>query len=359
MGKALSEAETSSYSDVVTLTLCDVNSKHAGRYKSPVSVWHTKNFDYKLVQDYLKRLRFHMAKLGIKVRFMVVAEYGEKKGRVHYHMMRFFQGGRPPEPKLEPDGRCIVDDYWPHGHVYYEKLDLRKARYVVCYISKTLGNCLFRYSTAPAIGWRYIAERLIPKFVENRLSPRKAQYQLPSYPGWYWPMTPHTATKMCLAVEALYYEKLGEHPAPSEWMDRILDNYARTQANDDLSDWTDERWAEHLRTRGKNRRRAPSFKLDGEEKESAVGTRYTDYPPVFFDEKMNAYYSWYGYKDTNGQWVYFKSLGKRWWSFDDNGERTWASSFATESQALKNKGSFAREAAEAYRMVSYTYRETA
>lgn len=107
------EAQKHEHSLFVTLTY---NKEH---YPIDGSV------DPRELQLYLKRLR-ELVK-PTKIRFFAVGEYGDKKGRAHYHLALF---GLP---------ECMeVSSAWGKGNVHVGSLTVDSAAYIVSYVCKSM-----------------------------------------------------------------------------------------------------------------------------------------------------------------------------------------------------------------------------
>lgn len=144
-------------------------------------------------QLFLKRLR----RAGHSIRYLVVGEYGEAEGRMHFHAILFFhklvkrvftdpvtgevitRGQFPRYVKDYPHGTEQVDwapfcdeipqkrmvhiREWPHGHITCDWAgDERAIRYVCKYLmleSKKLG--WFSVSKKPTLGAHWFAEKAI------------------------------------------------------------------------------------------------------------------------------------------------------------------------------------------------------
>lgn len=148
VGKLTAEALTSKSVTFVTLTY----------KKDPEGV-----FRYPDIQQFLKLLRIHLQRKidpGARVRFFAIGEYGDEKGRVHWHLMLFFnRPWRMPVPEMNE-----LSEFWPHGWANVQNLrdhDLvvGKIRYCVSYAVKTVGRSDAqrpRMSLKPALGTVYL-----------------------------------------------------------------------------------------------------------------------------------------------------------------------------------------------------------
>lgn len=80
-------------------------------------------------QDFLKRLRHHVSPR--KLRFFLCGEYGEDKGRPHYHAAIF--GLCPTEEEL-------VRMAWGRGHVMVGDITPASAAYIAGYVTKKMNG---------------------------------------------------------------------------------------------------------------------------------------------------------------------------------------------------------------------------
>lgn len=93
------------------------------------------------VQKWLKRLRRRIAPL--RIRYYLVGEYGDLRGRPHYHVALF---GFRPEDHIPPrkqkllrtSCRCDVCMAWRRGGVDVANLTPASAGYIVSYVLKSL-----------------------------------------------------------------------------------------------------------------------------------------------------------------------------------------------------------------------------
>lgn len=96
---------------------------------------------YAHVQAYFKRLRKWGDKKGVSFRYAAVAEYGEQKGRLHYHLL-LSETGKFPLPKR------VIETRW-RSHVNARLVDCSgdrgiagAASYVAKYATKAAGTRL-------------------------------------------------------------------------------------------------------------------------------------------------------------------------------------------------------------------------
>jgi len=146
-GRLIAEAKTAK--DVYFLTLT---------YKNEPADYH-----YTDVQKMLKHLRTDLVRNhgGKGVRFFVVGERGNKFGRIHWHILLFFNArhhiARPPKNTLW--------QFWPHGWTQVAHVPthdtIRRVRYCAKYAVKTIGDdrsCRLRCSLKPAIGGAFLRD---------------------------------------------------------------------------------------------------------------------------------------------------------------------------------------------------------
>lgn len=128
---------------------------------------------YPDVQRMLKRLRF----AGYSVRYLCCGEYGEAKGRPHWHIILFFRG---KAPEIERDTKFYNWKYWPHGYSYVQAPDFEGMCYVLKYSLKDNANdprALKRIvmSRFPPIGAEYFQD-LAQRLVDARLAVHSPEY---------------------------------------------------------------------------------------------------------------------------------------------------------------------------------------
>ncbi|QCS36266.1 replication initiator protein [Capybara microvirus Cap1_SP_200] len=100
------------------------------------------------VQDFFKRLRFHLSKEGKTVRFFLVGEYGSRTKRPHYHAILF---GFSPSDLVFANSRNgisvfrsnFLENCWSNGFVFVGSVTFESCAYVARY-------CLKKVETDPA-----------------------------------------------------------------------------------------------------------------------------------------------------------------------------------------------------------------
>lgn len=183
VGRCLCEAATSV--KVLTLTLT-----YAPRMDLADRVLHPKHF-----QTFIRSLR----KSGHSVRYIVAGEYGEEKGRSHFHCILFFAKPLPdrggafynprhienPDTSARLDGNvphkqnCHIRE-WPYGHVYADhEGGERSIRYVCKYLLKQEGREMWlSMSKKPPLGAEWLAKRA-ERYREAGVAPSSFNYLPP------------------------------------------------------------------------------------------------------------------------------------------------------------------------------------
>ncbi|AXH75567.1 MAG: replication initiator protein [Microviridae sp.] len=158
VGRALCEAAYSDWTVTVSLTYAD-RDDGADKILTP------RHF-----QEFIKNLRNERRghpsyDKNHKLRYIVVGEYGDLKGRSHFHAVLFGEG--PPldisknnrEPW--PHHRRFWPSAWDHGHVWADhNSDEKSLRYVCKYLLKNEpGKYWFSLSKKPTLGSAFFKER--------------------------------------------------------------------------------------------------------------------------------------------------------------------------------------------------------
>lgn len=194
--RALCEASTSAHVATVSMT-------YAPRHDMADKVVEPRHF-----QLFIKLLR----RAGHKVRYLVAGEYGDLRGRAHFHAILFFEHLVPLEYENE-HGEWITrgipaqykDDYplgktqedapfsdliphkrmvhireWPHGHIEVDWSASEAAiRYVCWYLQlPEKHNAWFSLSKKPPLGAAYFAQRA-ERFRKSGLLPQGFEYVPP------------------------------------------------------------------------------------------------------------------------------------------------------------------------------------
>lgn len=179
VARIMAEAQVSAHTCAITLT-------YAPRDDLADKILHPKHF-----QLFMKLLR----RAGHKVRYFVAGEYGDLKGRAHFHAILFFTHiSRPPDGATVPDYQtydapfslkipqmrmCHIRE-WPHGHIKADWSASEKlARYVAKYLlAENKNNAWFSLSKKPPLGAEWFA-RKAAKARELGVLPSTFNYQPP------------------------------------------------------------------------------------------------------------------------------------------------------------------------------------
>ena len=263
VGRCLCEAATSSVCCTLSLTYApptdplDLSSRVVDPYH---------------FQLFMKRLR----KAGHKVRYLAAGEYGDLKGRAHFHVILFFkalkdQGKAAPrlmdraafraDPsialplsrEMPQEDMCHIRE-WPHGHVVADwSMTEKSVRYCCEYINPRNGkkkNGWFSPSKKPALGAEWFAE----KAAQNReygVLPSSFEYLPPGgKPGKKYLMTGATRRDY-LNLITLNRE---DRPRMSKWVRATFDKLERQAFKDAaLSTFDDDAFLERQMPEAKAR----------------------------------------------------------------------------------------------------------
>lgn len=156
-GRCVAEQQTSSGTLSLTLTYADSVSAGSLFYKD------------------IQRMLYHLRADGYSVRYVCCGEYGEKKGRAHWHLLLFFKG-EMPEFELASRFRW---KYWKHGLAYAQFPDFDGIAYILKYTLKDDTSRAFhkvlRLSKYPPIGHDYF-QQLAQRLVDARLAMQSPEY---------------------------------------------------------------------------------------------------------------------------------------------------------------------------------------
>lgn len=225
VGRCVAEQAVSDATFAVTLT-------YAGDVPGAVIL------AYADVQKMLKRLRFD----GFNVRYICAGEYGEEKGRAHWHIVLFFRGKVPEVPR---DQR-INWEYWPHGFSYWQNPDYKGFRYVMKYALKNQdvqGNIKsLAMSKKPPLGYEFFMQ-LAEDHVRQGLAMHSPEYAFAHVKDRtgrarrYWlqgRMREMYFERYC----DLWAEVWGGEPPMTEYLaERYLDPIARKERENDFGDF--------------------------------------------------------------------------------------------------------------------------
>jgi len=150
VGRMLCEQATSEWTAAITLTYAPTDS---GADK----VLNPRHFQF-----FMRRLREKFA--HTQLRYFVAGEYGELRGRAHFHVVLYGVG---PKPEI-PQNQMFHWKFWPHGHCHADNFTNVKAmKYVAKYVVKgtsaqkrTDSNKMewSSFSKKPALGASFFAQ---------------------------------------------------------------------------------------------------------------------------------------------------------------------------------------------------------
>lgn len=212
VGRAIAESETCGVENIRCVTLTYGNSDRMSDVPNEFKAVSIVKRD---VQLWLKRIR----EAGYNVRYMIAAEFGPKKARVHWHAILFFyppkvefdKEGRPKPPKVKTIVPPVVlnkrlykrdkddaalESYWDEGLTFWQDFHVGSAMYALKYMLKSakLENRLVRSETVkadeeertgwmacskkPPLGSDYFKQRA-EMYVDAGLSPQDLIYKFP------------------------------------------------------------------------------------------------------------------------------------------------------------------------------------
>lgn len=143
----------------------------SNRYGSSDDVSGSAVLNYYHVQKWVRKLR----DAGYPCRYFVAGEYGDKKGRAHWHVCCWWTSKVPERPVhsvKEVAGKikqtCWKDPWWPHGNTQWGEVDGKSARYMCKYVTagpkesdpakKWRSQGKVRMSLKPLIGAKHFEE---------------------------------------------------------------------------------------------------------------------------------------------------------------------------------------------------------
>ena len=206
IGRCIAEQCTASKTLAVTLTYAgDTAASAVLRYSD--------------VQLFLKRLR----KDGYSVRYICAGEYGDKKGRAHWHIILFFYG-RSPDIELD---RRVGWSFWPHGFSYFQNPDYKGFRYVMKYALKQDHSVkALSMSKKPPLGYDFFMQ-FAHDIVDRALPVHSPEYSFAHVvdregaPRKYW--LQGRMREMWLEEYCRYWKEVYDKEPP--WSDFLLEKY--------------------------------------------------------------------------------------------------------------------------------------
>lgn len=237
VARAMCEASTSEVTATITLT-------YAPRDDLADKILHPRHF-----QLFMKLLR----RAGHEVRYLVAGEYGDLRGRAHFHAILFFKhlAERPEGAEIPaygtydapfcreiPQTRMVHIREWPHGHVNVDwSASEKSARYVCKYLlAENKNNAWFSLSKKPALGAEWFAAKAA-QARELGVLPWSFEYQPPG-------SSREQSYLVTGATRRDYLNAITTDPSfqdrMSEWVGKTFDKYQRKRVQDLLDNQSPE-----------------------------------------------------------------------------------------------------------------------
>lgn len=289
LGRAMAEQSSAVRTDVVTLTY------------GPDSEGNEFHQDSTILNGNHPRLAFMLLrKAGYKFRYICAGEYGDLKGRAHWHVI-FFWYGEPPE--VESYLENIHVKWWPHGHTYWDECNERTVRYVCKYVAKSRwgedgSQTRFSYSKRPALGHTYLSD-LAKMHVDQGIVPKSRIYQ---FPTCYKKDGTRRNFRMTDAMLHWFLSEFERH-----WYARNIKAYVDTELTNDWRDGIALRQFDRNRTIIQKDRYTRPVRIE-KPKRSPTGAK------VMWDRASK---HWYFNHRINGK------VHKIYWTADEGGQRIW------------------------------------
>ena len=201
-----------------------------------------------------------LRRAGHKVRYLVAGEYGDLKGRAHFHALLFFTDMQPGDKPVVYNWGHLADPStsarfsrdipnmdmvhvreWPHGHVKVDwSADEKAVRYVVHYIfGDDKNNGWFSLSKKPALGAEWFAQKA-KHARELGVLPSSFNYLPPGGSREKPYMLTGASRRDYLNAITQDAEDL---PRMSEWVAKTFEKHARKRLLDELENQTPEQLA--------------------------------------------------------------------------------------------------------------------
>lgn len=239
VGRCIAENQDAVETTFVTLTYGDTD-----RIGGADNDLASRVLVYADVQKWLKSWRegYRIKETGewrkFPLRYFLAGEYGEEKGRVHWHVICFWQKN---VPNYMPDVRNWNDKYWPHGFTMWQAFTERSAAYCCKYVQKDSGAGELHMSRNPPLGHKYFV-RLAEKYAAQGILPKAPTYWFPDVlvPSTGKPrefmMRGVTLDNFCSEFIRAWKARYGTHPLDvqhsdflQDWCDRVAPRYSVTE----------------------------------------------------------------------------------------------------------------------------------
>ncbi len=171
VAKCLMQQSTSEWAYVLTLTYDDrrlLNHDWGYDAKKYICKADFQEFMRNVRSQMRSQDRKNKANRGSDARYLCAGEYGELKGRSHFHVLLMGTGTPPPIPKLKKNYQYM--DAWPWGFTYAEiAIGERPIRYIAKYLVKAISEkekqktnptsqAWVTYSRLPPMGSEYVQQ---------------------------------------------------------------------------------------------------------------------------------------------------------------------------------------------------------
>jgi hypothetical protein len=230
IGRTLMEAADSDWTLALTLTYDD---------RKIINPLQTKVVNVEDFQKFQRRLRRHW-----QFKYVAAGEYGERKGRTHFHCLLMGQGLPPDIPEKKP---YVSWKHWPWGYVYADYgASEAKIRYIVKYLVKAKEQERKKkrdktqhlsewigYSKRPILG-QAMVRQLAERQAEMRVFPRNFNYTPPfaHRSGWRYTLQGKAQEEYFDRLFELWPE--GRNAVKTEWMENAYRRYILKKLKDDF-----------------------------------------------------------------------------------------------------------------------------
>lgn len=216
--RTICEAEEREWAVVVTLTYRDQQDGSHELLNPP----HFQKAIQRLRDQLRAKAKKTKSNTGSVVKYLVAGEYGELRGRAHFHVVLMGDG---PKPDLPQKTRCWPS-WWPYGHVYADwKVDAKAVRYVAKYLHKWDNNKSWSSrSQGEPLGWPHLKKKL-ERYVEAGKWPTTWLYRVP---GWKKMGRMSDATRRRFVMHLIERWTEVHGPIPWETMTESILNGTRT-----------------------------------------------------------------------------------------------------------------------------------
>lgn len=181
------------------------------------------------LQKFWKRLR---KAIGVPIRYLDCGEYGDRRGRAHYHAVVF--GFSFPDRKADA-GKTraghqlysseVLSKAWPFGRAVIGNVTFQSARYVASYVTKKVGgeNAEAHYTRVSPVDGEYYT--VSPEFASMSLKPGIGESWFSKFHGDVYPsdfcIVDGERRKPPRYYDKLYLAKFGEDAFKALKLDRV------------------------------------------------------------------------------------------------------------------------------------------